>query len=240
MANSKLTKCVICIERQNKEDNLRIQPIGRRVFYSFQNREEEEERNVFICNRCHFFKEERTHDSDFSALHQSPGLYDNRAAKKWTSEQTGTCWRFRKSCQQKTARNRISRSSTERRHLLASNITIQPGERHEEAQGHTNPNQKDGKNHPTVEPRERFRKQIVTQTDWDSNDESDIESIGENNTVDPEETEPALDFNTPVINIPSNDISVELNDDVDIPLFNQDEIEFDNPPVNTPHPRHNY
>ncbi|EFX64266.1 hypothetical protein DAPPUDRAFT_118340 [Daphnia pulex] len=88
-----------------------------------------------------------------------------------------------------------------------------------------------------VEPRERFRKQIATQTDWDSNDESDIESIEENNTVGPVETEPALDFNPPVINIPSNDISVELNDDVDIPLFNQDEIEFDNPPVNIPHPR---
>jgi hypothetical protein len=39
------------------------------------------------------------------------------------------------------------------------------------------------------------------------------------------------------INIPSNDISVELNNDVDIPLFNHDEIEFDNPPVNIPHPR---
>jgi transposase InsO family protein len=89
----------------------------------------------------------------------------------------------------------------------------------------------------TVEPRERFRKQIATQTDWDSHDESDIESIEENNSVDPVETEPALDFNPPVINIPSNDISVELNDDVDIPLFNQDEIEFDNPPVNIPHPR---
>jgi hypothetical protein len=66
----------------------------------------------------------------------------------------------------------------------------------------------------------------------------DMESTVESrDTVDPEETEPALDFNPPVINIPSNDILVELNDDVDIPLFNQDEIEFDIPPVNTPHPR---
>ncbi len=43
-------------------------------------------------------------------------------------------------------------------------------------------------------------------------------------------------FNS-TINIPSNDISVELNNDVDISLFNHDEIEFDNPPVNIPHPR---
>jgi hypothetical protein len=35
----------------------------------------------------------------------------------------------------------------------------------------------------------------------------DMESTVEpRDTVDPEETEPALDFNPPVINIPSNDI----------------------------------
>ena len=89
----------------------------------------------------------------------------------------------------------------------------------------------------TVDPRERFRKQIATQTNWDSNEESDIESIDENNTVDSEESEATLDLDPPVINIPNDDILVELNNDVDIPSFDLDEIEFDNPPVNIPHPR---
>jgi hypothetical protein len=59
---------VISIEGHSKEDNFRIQKIGRRVFYSFQNREDEEERNICICNRCHFVEAERTRASDFSGI----------------------------------------------------------------------------------------------------------------------------------------------------------------------------
>jgi hypothetical protein len=61
MAYNKITKCVICIEGQKKEDNFRIRQIGKIVYYLALNQDggedyevEEEDRNIFICDRCLF------------------------------------------------------------------------------------------------------------------------------------------------------------------------------------------
>jgi hypothetical protein len=87
MAYNKLTQCVICIEGQKKEDDFRCRQIGKRVFYSFQNLEEEEEkeeekeeRNIFICDRCHFWE---ARANDFSGV--APMALTIMHAKEWTA-----------------------------------------------------------------------------------------------------------------------------------------------------------
>jgi hypothetical protein len=72
-AYSKKTTCLTCIECQALEDNFKTQQVAKTVFYSSlsQKRGEdnkEEERNVYICDRCHFLEAKRTRSSDYSGV----------------------------------------------------------------------------------------------------------------------------------------------------------------------------
>ncbi len=98
MAISKLTKCVIFIERPRKEDNFRIWQIERRAFYSFLNQEaeehyeeeeEEEERNFFIWDRCHFWE---ARASDFSGV--APIAWIIQYATEWTAHKDAGLTKF--------------------------------------------------------------------------------------------------------------------------------------------------
>ncbi|EFX68643.1 hypothetical protein DAPPUDRAFT_259860 [Daphnia pulex] len=85
------TKCTLCIEGQKKEDEFRCRQIGKRVFYSFQNQEEKEEeekdeRNLFICDRCHFWE---ARANDFSGVAQM--AWTIMLAKEWTARKEAGC-----------------------------------------------------------------------------------------------------------------------------------------------------
>jgi hypothetical protein len=87
MAYNKITQCVICIEGQRKEDNFRIRQIEKRVYYLTLHQDggedygvEEEDRNIFICDRCHFWE---ARANDFSGV--APMAWTIMHAKEWTA-----------------------------------------------------------------------------------------------------------------------------------------------------------
>jgi hypothetical protein len=161
-------KCPVCIEGQKKEDDFRCRQIAKRVFYSFQNEEEEEEeeqekeeRNLFICDRCHsrvvqgaveLTKKRDAGKTEFvGSLFFKDGSLDthkyNEARDQFSKEREiqtgGYLVEIPQDLSAEDCKNPYIREFYTR-HPLASNITIRPGESHEQALARQNPNQKDG------------------------------------------------------------------------------------------------
>lgn len=86
MAYNKITQCVVCIEGQRKEDNFRIRQIEKRVSYLALHQDgedyevEEEDRNIFICDSCHFWE---ARADGFSGV--TPMAWTIMHAKEWTA-----------------------------------------------------------------------------------------------------------------------------------------------------------
>ena len=88
--------CTACVEGQRKEDNFRIRQTRQKVFYSFQLREgedeEEADREIFVCDHCHFMETEKLRDHDWS--NKTPAAWYIQPATEWMARRDAGLTQF--------------------------------------------------------------------------------------------------------------------------------------------------